>query len=120
MDVIKIRNKTLIHSYKGGLKISSMDDLVAIECDKPFIRLIFKNEKVLIRGTLKTIEIQLQNHFVRISRQIIVNMLLISEFVLKNGAYWLYYQKELEYKVSERKEKAVREAFLSYLTDDSK
>lgn len=110
MDIIKVKDESLIYTYKGGLKISFCCDLLAIECDKPFIRLIFKNEKVLIRVSLFTIETQLQNHFVRINRQVIVNVLYVTELIFKDGSYWICFPKGLEYKVSERREKTVRSA----------
>ena len=47
MDTIKIKDNSFVYSYKGGLKTAFCRDLVAIECDKPFIWLVFNNEKVL-------------------------------------------------------------------------
>ena len=85
--------------------------MVAIECDKPFIWLVFNNEKVLVRASLTAVETQLQNYFIRVSRQVIVNMHHVSELLFKNGSYWLLLTKGAEYKVSERREKAVRAAF---------
>lgn len=114
MDIIQLKNNSIVYSYKGGLKTSLCNDLVAIVCDKPFIRLVFRNEKVLIRASLITIETQLEDYFVRISRQVIINMYHVSEYISKNGIYWVYLTNNLEYKVSERREKAVRSAFLLF------
>lgn len=114
MDIIEVKGESLVHSYKGGLKISFCNDLLAVECDKPFIWLIFKDEKVLVRVSLITIEIQLQNYFVRINRRVIINMQHVTQFIFKNGSYWIYFQKGIEYKVSERREKYVKSAFLLY------
>ena len=52
MDTIKIKDNSFVYSYKGGLKTAFCRDLVAIECDKPFIWLVFNNEKVLVRASL--------------------------------------------------------------------
>ena len=111
MDTIKIKDNSFVYSYKGGLKTAFCRDLVAIECDKPFIWLVFNNEKVLVRASLTAVETQLQNYFIRVSRQVIVNMHHVSELLFKNGSYWLLLTKGAEYKVSERREKAVRAAF---------
>lgn len=114
MDIIQLKDNSIIYSYKGGLKTSLCCDLFAIECDKPFIRLVFTNEKVLVRASMITIETRLEDYFVRISRQIIINMHHVFEYTWKNGSYWVYLVNGLEYKVSERRVKAVRSAFLMY------
>ena len=114
MDTIKIKDNSFVYSYKGGLKTAFCRDLVAIECDKPFIWLVFNNEKVLVRASLTAVETQVQNYLIRVSRQVIVNMHHVSELLFKNGSYWLLLTKGLEYKVSERREKAVRAAFFLY------
>ncbi len=114
MEIIKVKDQSLVYSYKGGLKISFCFDLIAIECDKPFIRLIFKDEKVLVRVSMVTIETQLHNCFVKINRRVIVNMHHVTEFIFKDGSYWICFKKGIEYKVSERREKTVKSAFLLY------
>ena len=38
----------------------------------------------------------------------------VSEFIFKDGSYWIHLKRGLEYKISERRKKAVREAFLLY------
>ena len=86
MDTIKIKDNSFVYSYKGGLKTAFCRDLVAIECDKPFIWLVFNNEKVLVRASLTAVETQVQNYFIRVSRQVIVNMHHVSELLFKNGS----------------------------------
>lgn len=88
--------------------------MLAIECDKPFVRLVFKNEIVLVRASMISIETQLENYFVKISRQVIINMHHVSDYILKNGAYLVHLTNGLEYKVSERREKALQSAYLLY------
>lgn len=112
MDIVKVKDNSIVYTYKGGLKTSCCSDLIAVECDKPFIWLIFKNEKVLVRTSLNTVEALLQTYFIRISRQVIVNMHHVSELPFENGSYWIYLKNGVKYKVSERREKAVRLTFL--------
>lgn len=115
MDIIQLKDGAIIYSYKGGLKTSLCTDLVAIECDKPFIRLVFNNEKVLVRASLIAIETKLEDYFVKVSRQVIINVHHTSEYKFKNGAYWVYLGNGSEYKISERRKKIVRSAFLLYM-----
>ena len=64
------------------------------------------------------IESVLQSDFTRINRQVIVNMRHVSEFIFKGGSYWIHLKNGSLYKVSERREKAVRAAFLSHANPD--
>ena len=64
------------------------------------------------------IESALQSNFTRINRQVIVNMHHVSEFIFKDGSYWIYLKNGSEYKISERREKAIREAFLLHANPD--
>ncbi|RHR61818.1 LytTR family DNA-binding domain-containing protein [Parabacteroides sp. AF17-28] len=114
MDTLIVKGDQLGYSYNGGLKTSSCNDLVAIVCDKPNIWLKFKDKECLLRVSLLKIEIQLQEYFMKINRQVIVNMNHVSELVFKGGAYWVYLKNGMEFKVSERREKKVRESFLKY------
>ncbi|RHJ85306.1 LytTR family DNA-binding domain-containing protein [Parabacteroides sp. AM08-6] len=114
MDIVKVKDNSIVYSYKGGLKISCCSDLIVAKSDKPFIWLIFVNEKVLLRISLNSIETLLQSYFVRISRQVIVNMHHVSEFSFERGSYRICLNNGLTYKVSERREKIVRDAFLFY------
>ena len=114
MDTLKVKDNIIIYSYKNGLKSSLCNDLVALVYNKPNIWLIFKNEEVLIHISMIKIEDYLQNNFIRINRQVIVNMFHASELIFKDGAYWIHLKRGLEYKISERRKKLVREAFLLY------
>lgn len=114
MDTIIVKNDSIVYSYRGGLKNSCCSDLVVLVCNKPNIWLIFKNEEVLVNASMIKMESLLQSNFVRINRQIIVNMHHVSEFIFKDGSYWIHLKRGLEYKISERREKAVRAAFLLY------
>lgn len=114
MDILKVKDNMIIYSYRNGLKTSLHSDLVALGYNKPNIWLIFKDEEVLVHVSMLQIESVLQNNFTRINRQVIVNMNHVSEFIFKDGSYWIHLKRGLEYKISERRKKAVREAFLLY------
>ena len=114
MDILKVKDNMIIYSYRNGLKTSLHSDLVALVYNKPNIWLIFKDEEVLVHVSMLQIESVLQNNFTRINRQVIVNMNHVSEFIFKDGSYWIQLKRGLEYKISERRKKAVREAFLLY------
>ena len=114
MDILKVKDNMIIYSYRNGLKTSLHSDLVALVYNKPNIWLIFKDEEVLVHVSMLQIESVLKNNFTRINRQVIVNMNHVSEFIFKDGSYWIHLKRGLEYKISERRKKAVREAFLLY------
>lgn len=114
MDILKVKDNMITYSYRNGLKTSLHSDLVALVYNKPNIWLIFKDEEVLVHVSMLQIESVLQNNFTRINRQVIVNMNHVSEFIFKDGSYWIHLKRGLEYKISERRKKAVREAFLLY------
>ena len=114
MDILKVKDNMIIYSYRNGLKTSLHSDLVALVYNKQNIWLIFKDEEVLVHVSMLQIESVLQNNFTRINRQVIVNMNHVSEFIFKDGSYWIHLKRGLEYKISERRKKAVREAFLLY------
>ena len=114
MDILKVKDNMIIYSYRNGLKTSLHSDLLALVYNKPNIWLIFKDEEVLVHVSMLQIESVLQNNFTRINRQVIVNMNHVSEFIFKDGSYWIHLKRGLEYKISERRKKAVREAFLLY------
>ena len=114
MDILKVKDNMIIYSYRNGLKTSLHSDLVALVYNKPNIWLIFKDEEVLVHVSMLQIESVLQINFSRINRQVIVNMNHVSEFIFKDGSYWIHLKRGLEYKISERRKKAVREAFLLY------
>ena len=114
MDILKVKDNMIIYSYRNGLKTCLHSDLVALVYNKPNIWLILKDEEVLVHVSMLQIESVLQNNFTRINRQVIVNMNHVSEFIFKDGSYWIHLKRGLEYKISERRKKAVREAFLLY------
>ena len=94
MDVVKVKDNSIVYFYKGGLNASLGNELIAVKCDKPFIGLILVNEIILI----------CIDH-IRAS---------VTSLLYKNNVYeFIFYLKNtLEYKVSERIEKMVRSTFL--------
>lgn len=118
MDTLKVKDNMIIYSYRNGLKTSLCSDLAVLVYNKPNIWLIFNNEEVLVHRSMIQIESALQSNFIRINRQVIVNMHHVSEFIFKEGSYWIYLKNGLEYRISERREKAVRVAFLLHANPD--
>ena len=118
MDTIEVKDDMIIYSYKHGLKTSWCSDLVALVYNKPNIWLVFKDDEVLVHISMIQIESVLQSNFTRINRKVIVNMRHVSEFIFKGGSYWIHLKNGSLYKVSERREKAVRAAFLSHANPD--
>lgn len=111
MDILKVKDNMIIYSYRNGLKTSLHSDLVALVYNKPNIWLIFKDEEVLVHVSMLQIESVLQNNFTRINRQVIVNMNHVSEFIFKDGSYWIHLKRGLEYKISERRKKSSPRGF---------
>ncbi len=112
MDTLLFKRNTFTYSYKGGLRTSSYEDLLAIESDKPFVKLNLTDSSIFVRASLNFVETNLQQCYVRISRQVIVNINLAQKITLKNGSYWIHLSKGLEYKISERRQKDVCFAFI--------
>lgn len=113
MDIIN-KKDSFLFPYKGGYRISLFKELIAISSDKPYVCLIFEQEKVLVRASLLTFRQQIQDYFIQVNRQLIVNMYYVSEFILINGSYWILLRNGARYKVSERRERVVKTAFLFY------
>lgn len=114
MDTVQVKDDSIIYSYKGGFKISDCCDLIAIECNKPLVNLIFRDKTIVVCTSLSSVETRLPTCFVKISRQVVFNMHYVSEFVYEDGSYWIYSKKGTKYKVSKRREKSVRSAILLY------
>lgn len=114
MDTLKVKDTMIIYSYRNGLKTSLCSDLAALVYDKPNIWLVFKSEEVLVHVSMIRIESLLPTYFVRINRQVIINMCYVSEFIFKDSSYWIHLKSGLEYRISKRREKAVRKAFPLY------
>lgn len=114
MDIVQINNDAIVYSYKGGLKISNCCDLIAIECNKPLVNLIFRDKTVGVCTSLSSVESKLPSYFVKISRQVLFNIHYVSELAYEDGSYWIYSEKGKKHKVSERREKSVQSAILLY------
>lgn len=114
METLIFKENVFICSYKGGLKTSSYEELLAIECDKPLVKFRLKECALAVKGSLSSVENSLSACFVRINRQVIVNMKLARQIVLKNGEHWLQLLGDVEYKISERRRKYVYSAYYLY------
>ncbi|WP_449039904.1 LytTR family transcriptional regulator DNA-binding domain-containing protein [Parabacteroides goldsteinii] len=114
MDVLIFKENTFVCSYNGGLITVAYEDLLAIECDKPLVRLRLKENTISVTTTLCKISNQLRIPFVRVNRQVIVNMALAKQLVGSKDGYWILLQGDLLYKISARQVKSVRLSFIKY------
>lgn len=114
MDVLIFKENSFICSYNGGLITTSYDDLLAIECDKPLVRFRLKKSTLSVTTTLCKILNHLSLPFVRVNRQVIVNMTLAKQLVDNKDGYWILLQGDLFYKISVRQIKIVRSSFIKY------
>ena len=114
MDMVIFKKNSFICSYKGGLITTSYEDLYAIEYDKPLVRFRLRETTSSVMTTLCNLESQLNTSFIRVNRQIIVNMIFAKQIVCKPDGCWILLKGDLEYKISERKIKYVRLSFVEY------
>lgn len=115
METLKFKENEFICSYKGGLKTCSYEELLAVECDKPLVKFRLKECILVVKGSLSSVEDNLSACFIRINRQVVVNMKRAKQIVVTNGEYWLHLMGDIEYKISERRRKDVYTAYLYYL-----
>ncbi|RKU65096.1 LytTR family DNA-binding domain-containing protein [Parabacteroides sp. AF17-3] len=114
MEILDFKDDYFIYSNRGGLSKAFYDDLFVVECDKPFVCFYLKDKKFLVQCTLATIAKSLKDYFVQVNRQVIVNMKHVEHIVCLRGSYWVMMKNRVQYKISERREKTVRDAFRLY------
>lgn len=114
MDTLILKENSFICSYKGGLTTFLYEEVLSIESDKPFVKFKLKNHIVLSKTSLSTVEEKLPACFIRINRQVVVNMKHVNKIVLENGTYRIQLNGDIEYKISERKIKAVKTAYIEF------
>ena len=114
MDILDFKDNYLIYSNKGTLSKVSYEDLLVIESDKPFVWFYLKKTKFLIQCSLVLVAKSLKNYFVQINRQVIVNMKYVECIVFEQASYWVKMKTGVMYRISERREKKVRNSFRLY------
>jgi hypothetical protein len=111
MEILDFKDDYFIYSNRGNLSKAFYDDLLVVECDKPFVCFYLKDKKILIQCTLATITKSLKDYFVQVNRQVIVNMKHVDRIIYQQTSYWVMMKNGVQYKISERREKIVRDAF---------
>ena len=111
MEILDFKDDYFIYSNRGNLSKAFYDDLLVVECDKPFVCFYLKDKKILIQCTLATIAKSLKDYFVQVNRQVIVNMKHVDRIIYHQTSYWVMMKNGVQYKISERREKIVRDAF---------
>lgn len=111
MDILDFKDDYFIYSHKGNLLKASYEDLLVVECDKPFVCFYLKETKFLVQSPLDNVAKSLKEYFVQINRQVIVNMKHVECIVCQQASYWIMMKNGVQYKISERREKIVRNAF---------
>lgn len=115
MEILILKENSFVCSHKGGLVTFSYEDLISIECEKPLIRLRLNEMTISIKTTLCNIENHLDVFFVRVNRQVIVNMKYAIQIISNPKEDRIQLKNGLEYKISERKKRNVRLSFLQYV-----
>lgn len=115
MDVLICKEDYFVHSIKGGLTTTFYQDLLALECDKPLVRFRLKDSIFSLKASLCDIEKHLDVFFIRINRQIIINIKFAKQIICKQGGYWIQMEGGREYKISERRKRVVCLLFTRYV-----
>lgn len=115
MDILDFKNDYFIYSNRGNLSKVFYEDLFVIECDKPFVCFYLRDKKFYIQRTLEIVAKSLKEYFIQVNRQVIVNMKQVERIICRQTSYWIIMQNGSEYRISERREKVVREAFRLYV-----
>lgn len=114
MNTLDFKDDHFIYSNRGNLSKAFYDDLLVVECDKPFVCFYLKERKFFVQCSLEIVTRSLKEYFVQVNRQVIVNMKHVERIVCKQGTYWVVMKNSVHYKISERREKTVRSAFRLY------
>lgn len=111
MNILDFKEDFFIYSNKGNLSKASYEDLLVVECDKPFICFYLKEKKFLLQCSLESVAKSLKEYFIQVNRQVIVNMKHVDRIIYQQTSYWVMMKNGVQYKISERREKIVRDAF---------
>ena len=115
MENINFKEDFLLYTHRGHVEKIAYDDIVSIESDKPYVRFYLENSRSFsVQRSLLAIRIYLKQEFVKVNRQVIVNMRYAQKMVFE-GKQCYVYLKGVKYKISVRLEKAVRLAFYQYV-----
>ena len=115
MESVYFKDDFLLYTHKGNIEKITYGDIVSIECDKPYVKFCLANAKSFsIQQSLFVVGNYLKQEFVKVNRQVIVNMRYAQKIVFE-GKQCYVYLKGFKYKISVRLEKAVRVAFFRFV-----
>ena len=104
------KHRRLIYKQQDGYKVILFDDISHLQSDSNYTKIFLKNgECKLLCKTLKTVESQLDEQFLRIHHSIIINLLEVVSYNTKDSYIALFSGEELN--VSRRKKKEISELF---------
>lgn len=112
MEILNFKEDYFICSNKGNLYKFSYEDLLVLECDKPFVCFCMKEKKFFIQKTLSFVREYLKEYFIQINRQTIINIKHVDSLIYEQSSCWIIMINNERYKVSERRKKEVRDAFI--------
>lgn len=116
--VFEFKDGCIIYSNKGGLQRAPYDDIISIECDKPYVKFHLKSSKSFeVEMSLVEVERNLNEEFVRVNRRVIVNMKNARNIISEAKRYIIQMEKDLKYEISVRLTSTVRAAYCLYVDD---
>lgn len=113
MEQLVFEEKFFWYSDRNNMWKVEYDDIVSIECDKPYIKILLKGSKaIIIKKSLLDVQKNLNEKlFVRVNRKTVVNMENVQSLFKKKDVYSLLMQNGLEYVVSLRTVSLARKCF---------
>ncbi|MFV0585033.1 MAG: LytTR family transcriptional regulator DNA-binding domain-containing protein [Parabacteroides gordonii] len=111
MNILDFKEDYFIYSNRGNLSKASYEDLLVVECDKPFVCFYLRERKFLVQCSLESVAKSLKEYFIQVNRRVIVNMKHVDRIIYQQRSYWVMMKNGIQYKISERREKIVRDAF---------
>lgn len=111
MNILDFKEDCFIYSIKGNLSKASYEDLLVVECDKPFVCFYLKERKFFVQCSLESVAKSLKEYFVQVNRRVIVNMKYVEGIICHKASYWVRMKNGAQFKISERREKTIRNAF---------
>lgn len=89
MDILDFKDDYFIYSNKRTLSKASYEDLLVIECDKPFICFYLEGRKFLVQCSLESVAKSLKEYFIQVNRQVIVNIKHVDRIIYQQTSYWV-------------------------------
>ncbi|MEY8487841.1 LytTR family DNA-binding domain-containing protein [uncultured Parabacteroides sp.] len=122
MEQLIFEETFFLYSNKNNMWKVEYNDIVSIECDKPYVRFLLKKSKmIIIKKSLFDVQKNLNEKlFVRINRKTIVNIENVQSVFKNRDVYSLLMQNGLEYVVSIRTVSLVRKCFFLLNSSEKK